>query len=85
MHLTLKRLEASGSLEVRCGGMWGHPYGDMVGWGGGVGYEAIGEWMGRGRERNMECKKGIAKKIKLKIIFIDILYYKKDNEFSFGL
>jgi hypothetical protein len=29
MHLTLKRLEAPGSLEVRCGGGWVHPHGDM--------------------------------------------------------
>ena len=30
MHLTLKRLEAPGSLEVRWGEgrVWGHPHGD---------------------------------------------------------
>jgi hypothetical protein len=28
MHLTLKRLEAPGSLEVRWGREWGHPGGD---------------------------------------------------------
>jgi hypothetical protein len=28
MHLTLKRLEAPGSLEVRWGGGWEHPCGD---------------------------------------------------------
>ena len=28
MHLTLKRLEAPGSLEVRLGQGWGHPHGD---------------------------------------------------------
>jgi hypothetical protein len=28
--LTLKRLEAPGSLEVRRGGGWGHPHGDGV-------------------------------------------------------
>jgi hypothetical protein len=28
MHLTLKRLEAPGSLEVRWGGGWGHSHGD---------------------------------------------------------
>jgi hypothetical protein len=28
MHLTLKRLEAPWSLEVRWGGEWGHPHGD---------------------------------------------------------
>ena len=33
MHLTLKRLEAPGSLEVRWGGEWGHAHGNM--------------WMGR--------------------------------------
>ena len=31
MHLTLKRLEAPGSLEVRWGGGWGHPRGDRSG------------------------------------------------------
>jgi hypothetical protein len=56
MHPTLKRLEASGSLEVRWGGGWGHPCGDGVGWGGGVGWGAVGRWMGRGKEWNMECK-----------------------------
>jgi hypothetical protein len=30
MHLTLKRLEAPGSLEVRWGGGWGHSHGDRV-------------------------------------------------------
>jgi hypothetical protein len=29
MHLTLKRLEAPGSFEVRWGEGWGHPHGDM--------------------------------------------------------
>jgi hypothetical protein len=28
MHLTLNRLEAPGSLEVRWSGAWGHPCGD---------------------------------------------------------
>jgi hypothetical protein len=28
MHLTLKKLEAPGNLEVRWGGGWGHPSGD---------------------------------------------------------
>jgi hypothetical protein len=27
MHLTLKRLEAPGSLEIWLGGRWGHPCG----------------------------------------------------------
>jgi hypothetical protein len=30
MHLTLKRLKAPGSLDVRWGGWWGHPRGDGV-------------------------------------------------------
>jgi hypothetical protein len=30
MHLALKILKASGSLEVRCGGRWGHSHGDRV-------------------------------------------------------
>ena len=37
MHLILKRLEAPGSLEVRWGESLGHPHGDRMGWGGGVG------------------------------------------------
>jgi hypothetical protein len=39
INLTLKRLEDSGSLEVRWGG----------GWGGGTGCERVGGWIG---ERN---------------------------------
>jgi hypothetical protein len=32
-------------------GGWGHPRGDEVGWGGGVGCEAVGGWMkGEGME-----------------------------------
>jgi hypothetical protein len=50
MHLTLKRLEAPGSLEVECGRGWDHPHGDGVGWGGDVGCGAVGGWMGRGGE-----------------------------------
>jgi hypothetical protein len=42
MHLTLKRLEAPGSLEVRWGGGWGHPRGDR----GGVG-RRCGMWNSR--------------------------------------
>jgi hypothetical protein len=64
-HLTLKRLEAPGSLEVRWGGR-GHPYGDGVEWGGGVGCGAVGGWMGRFEEWNIECKKLITNKIKMK-------------------
>ena len=37
MHLTLKRLEVPGSLEVRWGGGWEHPHGDGGGMGGGGG------------------------------------------------
>jgi hypothetical protein len=36
------------------------------GWGGGVECGAVGGWMGRGREWNMECKKLITNKIKIK-------------------
>jgi hypothetical protein len=50
MHLTLKRLEAPGSLEVRWGGGLGHPGGNEVGWGEGVGCGAVGGWIGRGGE-----------------------------------
>jgi hypothetical protein len=31
IHLTLKRLEAPGSLEFRWGRGWGHPHGNMGG------------------------------------------------------
>jgi hypothetical protein len=37
MHLTLKRLEDSGSLEIRWGGGWGHRCREWVGWGGSCG------------------------------------------------
>jgi hypothetical protein len=47
-HLTLKKLEAPGSLEVRWGGEWGHPCRDGVGWGGCVECGAVGGWMGVG-------------------------------------
>ena len=57
MHLTFKRQEAPGSLEVRWDGRWGNPRGDGVGWVGGVGCGAVGGWMGKDREWNMECKK----------------------------
>jgi hypothetical protein len=46
MHLTLKRLEAPGSLEVTWGGGLGHPHGDWVWWGGGVECGADRVWMG---------------------------------------
>ena len=58
MHLTLKRLEAPGSLEVRWGGEWRYPRGD--GWDGeevGDVKQSDGGWIGSGGEWNMECKK----------------------------
>jgi hypothetical protein len=70
IHLTLKRLEAPGSLEVRCGGEWE-----------GLGVEACTQRQGRvgrscamwssqrvdggGRKQNIECKI----KLKLKLNF----------------
>jgi len=49
MHLTLKRLEAPGSLEIKWGGGWWHPCGDK-----GVGRKC-GMWnswrVDRGREK----------------------------------
>jgi hypothetical protein len=48
IHLTFKRLEAPGSLEISWGEGWGHPHGDGVRWGGeeGVGCGADRGWMG---------------------------------------
>jgi hypothetical protein len=46
MHLTLKRLEVPGSLEVRWGWGWGHPQGDRM-CRGGMGYGTVGGWTGR--------------------------------------
>jgi hypothetical protein len=45
MHLTLKRLKAPGSLEVRWGGWWewAYPYGDRE-YGGGMGCGTVGGW-----------------------------------------
>jgi hypothetical protein len=40
MHLTLKRLEATGSLEVRCGG---DIHVETGGWKGGMGCGTVGE------------------------------------------
>ena len=54
MYLSIKRLEAPGSLEVRWGG-GGNIHVEM-GWGrvrGGMGHGTVGEWMGEGR--GMEC------------------------------
>ena len=48
MHLTLKRLEAPGILEVRWGWSWGDPLGEGVGWGGVVRYGVVRGWIGRG-------------------------------------
>jgi hypothetical protein len=73
-HLTLKGLEDPGSSEVRCGRGWENPRGDGVGWGGDVGCGAVGWCMGRGEEWNMECKKWITDKMKLKRSMDDILY-----------
>jgi hypothetical protein len=46
--LTLKRLEAPESLEVRWGEVWGHPRGDGVGrrWGMWSSLIVDGEWQG---------------------------------------
>jgi hypothetical protein len=58
MHLTLKRLEAPGSLEARWGGGWGHPRGDR----GGEEMREVeqskggsGRGWGGGGDRRMEC------------------------------
>jgi hypothetical protein len=56
MHLTLKRLKAPGSLEVRWGGAW-----EISTWRQGV-RRRCGMWSswrvdGGGREWNIECKK----------------------------
>jgi hypothetical protein len=52
MHLTLKRLEAPGSLEVRWGEGVGHPCGDWMGWGRGVGWMEGGAGNGRQSVKN---------------------------------
>jgi hypothetical protein len=56
IHLTLKRLEAPGSLEVRWGRGWGHPCEDRIWWGGGMGCGAVGGWEGVDVKWNMKCK-----------------------------
>jgi hypothetical protein len=66
MNLTLKRLEAPGSLEVRWGGEWGHPYGDRMGWGGGVGCGAIRVWMGEMGNGIWSVKNKLKTKLNLK-------------------
>jgi hypothetical protein len=55
MHLTLKRLEAPGSLKGRWGGRWGHPRGDRV-WAGGMGYGTVRGWTGWGGNKNWSVK-----------------------------
>jgi hypothetical protein len=59
MHLTLKRLEAPGSLEIR----WGWRSG---GWGSGEEVCDVEQWESGwgGGEWNMECKKLIKKILK---------------------
>jgi hypothetical protein len=47
MYLTLKRLEALGSLEVRWGG-GGHIHMETEGWGEGMGCGTVGGWIGVG-------------------------------------
>jgi hypothetical protein len=56
MHLTLKRLEAPGSLEVRWGGGWRYPDGDGVDGEEVWDVEQLESGWGS-REWNMECKK----------------------------
>jgi hypothetical protein len=63
MHLTLKRLEAPGSLEVRWGGSGASTWRQGVRRSCGM-WSSRG-WMGRGGEWNTECKK-IKNKIKFK-------------------
>jgi hypothetical protein len=45
MHLTLKRLEAPGSLEIRSGG---DIHVEPGRWGGGMGCRTVGVWMEAG-------------------------------------
>jgi hypothetical protein len=47
MHLTLKRMEALGNLEVRWDG-GGDIHMETGLWGGGMGCVTVGEWVGRG-------------------------------------
>jgi hypothetical protein len=49
MHLTLKRLEAPGSLEVSWSRGWGHPHGDR-GLGRGMGCGTVGGGVGWGNK-----------------------------------
>jgi hypothetical protein len=56
MHLTLKRLEAPGSLEARCGRGWAYPRGDRGGVGRRCGTCCSRRVDGGSGEWNMECK-----------------------------
>jgi hypothetical protein len=47
MHLTLRRLEATESLEVRCGG-GGGIHVETERWGGGMGCGTVKGWTGGG-------------------------------------
>jgi hypothetical protein len=74
MHLTLKRLEAKRSLDIRWGGGWGHPRGE----GGGVGCGAV---RGSIRERGNEIW---SVKNKLIYIFFFLIYYRLTS-FNFSI
>jgi hypothetical protein len=56
MHLTLKRLQSSGSLEVRWGWGWGHPCGDRE-----MG-RRFWMWSSRRMERGWGIKYGVINK-----------------------
>jgi hypothetical protein len=67
MHLTLERLEAPRSLEIRWGGWVGHPHGDGVEWGGGVGCGAVRGWVGREGNGIWNVENELQIKLNLKI------------------
>jgi hypothetical protein len=79
MHLTLKRLEAPGSLEVRWGEGWGHPCGDGVGWGGGVGCGAVGGGERRGGDGIWSVKN----ELQIKLNFKKVSVIEVVHKFSF--
>jgi hypothetical protein len=57
MHLTLKRLEAPGSLEVLWGRRgWGHPHGDR-GQGRGMGCGTVRGWIEKAIKSGVEINK----------------------------